>query len=599
VWRSRVNGGRSEQLTHGSANAREVVYSRDGQRLLFETEPSQADIDVALAAEGRIGFLYDARFEPNYDQTPVFPRDAQIISGNGLETHSHSQRIARRTWVYELFGRKQRPATESEEAEFASLTASVQPAGRSGFRGFGGTKGISAASPAGALAWFEARDPERSGHYPVLTLAAQKNQEEAPVFCMAPQCTSQRMRDVWWRNEQEVVFARDDGDNPEDTALYSWRVDESAPQLIMRTSGRFTAAANFEWRCAMARDRLICFFEQPDYPRRLAAIDLQSGAIEILHDPNSHFARFDLGVPPQRLEITTESGVRTYGYLVLPPDYRAGQRLPLVVVTYRCSGFLRGGVGDEYPIFPMAAEGFAVFCYHAATSDYERGARMDTASYIRWTRGPGNPEMTRVQEALNAAIMQLDAMGIVDTDRVGITGLSYGAELTGVALYSTPLRYAAAIVSNSLTLEPTNYYLAGPTIREAFGMLGYGSPEANVERWRSESISGNVERILTPLLINAADREMLWTLHSVTALQDAGRAVEMYVFPDEYHFKWQPAHRLAIYKRNIDWMNFWLRSIESPDAANAAQYERWRNLRRATQSVRDTHADRVADFVKN
>jgi dipeptidyl aminopeptidase/acylaminoacyl peptidase len=247
----------------------------------------------------------------------------------------------------------------------------------------------------------------------------------------------------------------------------------------------------------------------------------------------------------------------------------------------------------------MAAEGFAVFCYHAATSDYERGARMDTASYIRWTRGPGNPEMTRVQEALNAAIMQLDAMGIVDTDRVGITGLSYGAELTGVALYSTPLRYAAAIVSNSLTLEPTNYYLAGPTIREAFGMLGYGSPEANVERWRSESISGNVERILTPLLINAADREMLWTLHSVTALQDAGRAVEMYVFPDEYHFKWQPAHRLAIYKRNIDWMNFWLRSIESPDAANAAQYERWRNLRRATQSVRDTHADRVADFVKN
>jgi hypothetical protein len=53
----------------------------------------------------------------------------------------------------------------------------------------------------------------------------------------------------------------------------------------------------------------------------------------------------------------------------------------------------------------------------------------------------------------------------------------------------------------------------------------------------------------------------------------------MYVFPHEYHIKWQPVHRLAIYRRNIDWFDFWLRGVEDPDPSKAAQYLRWRRMR--------------------
>ena len=64
------------------------------------------------------------------------------------------------------------------------------------------------------------------------------------------------------------------------------------------------------------------------------------------------------------------------------------------------------------------------------------------------------------------------------------------------------------------------------------------------------------------------------------ALANAGKPVEMYRFPDEYHVKWQPAHRYAVYNRNIDWFNFWLRDVESGLTGDPEQYPRWRELRK-------------------
>lgn len=53
----------------------------------------------------------------------------------------------------------------------------------------------------------------------------------------------------------------------------------------------------------------------------------------------------------------------------------------------------------------------------------------------------------------------------------------------------------------------------------------------------------------------------------------------MHVFPDEYHIKWQPKHRLAVYRRNIQWMKFWLQGIEVCDPLDPDQYTRWRKLK--------------------
>src|SRR3546814_3108759 len=85
--------------------------------------------------------------------------------------------------------------------------------------------------------------------------------------------------------------------------------------------------------------------------------------------------------------------------------------------------------------------------------------------------------------------------------------------------------------------------------------------------------------IYTPLLMQLADSEAMLALETFTALREHGQPVEMYVFPGELHNKWQPAHRLAVYTRNIDWFDFWLRGYVDPDPSKSEQYERWRALR--------------------
>src|SRR3546814_7717574 len=50
----------------------------------------------------------------------------------------------------------------------------------------------------------------------------------------------------------------------------------------------------------------------------------------------------------------------TFVDLVYPVNYDRRKKYPLIVVQYISRGFLRGGVGDEFPIQVFANRGYAV-----------------------------------------------------------------------------------------------------------------------------------------------------------------------------------------------------------------------------------------------
>ena len=81
--------------------------------------------------------------------------------------------------------------------------------------------------------------------------------------------------------------------------------------------------------------------------------------------------------------------------------------------------------------------------------------------------------------------------------------------------------------------------------------------------------------------MQAADSEYLLALESVSALRDAGQPVDLFIFPNEQHFKWQPAHRLAVYERNLHWFDFWFMGREDPNPIDPDQYPRWRAMKAA------------------
>src|SRR3546814_18084374 len=86
------------------------------------------------------------------------------------------------------------------------------------------------------------------------------------------------------------------------------------------------------------RRQLICLRETSLKPRHLAAIDLDRGRAHIIADFNPEFSRLKMG-RAQRIMLKSSVGIQAFGDLVYTPDYRAGQRYPLIVDQYESSGF--------------------------------------------------------------------------------------------------------------------------------------------------------------------------------------------------------------------------------------------------------------------
>ena len=85
----------------------------------------------------------------------------------------------------------------------------------------------------------------------------------------------------------------------------------------------------------------------------------------------------------------------------------------------------------------------------------------------------------------------------------------------------------------------------------------------------------NVNDVDVPILIQTGDSEYEAGLAVFETYSHLGRPIELYVLEEETHIKWQPAHRQAIYRRSVEWFEFWLMQRIDCDPAKAGQYARW------------------------
>jgi dipeptidyl aminopeptidase/acylaminoacyl peptidase len=313
--------------------------------------------------------------------------------------------------------------------------------------------------------------------------------------------------------------------------------------------------------CQDADGLLICARESSIEPIRLVTIDPVTGESRTIFDPNPEFGAFRLG-KVQRLYWKTAYGSESFGDPILPPDHREGERLPLIVTQYTTRGFLRGATGDQYPIFPFAARGFAVLSLDRPARWAEANAKSgDSRTWEQFERENNRDWIDRrnVLSSLMTGLKKVEELGVVDPRRIGITGTSEGAMGTWFALANTQGIFAAASMGSCCMDPKTLMAVGGEAWAKVLQESGYPSYRGrNDHFWTGISLAENVDRIKIPLLIQVPDDEYAMALETVTTYREMNRPVEFYVFPDEHHAIWQPAHRLAIYRRNLAWFERWL-----------------------------------------
>jgi dipeptidyl aminopeptidase/acylaminoacyl peptidase len=482
-----------------------------------------------IRQEGRSGFHFDKRFLPLTDKAPRPSAEVPFVD----------------RWYDRATG--QPIAVPSDRAPAAS--------------GRPGDAVVFAESSTGMRAWTAPRDP--AALFPPVALHVAIGDRE--IACPATLCAD-HVAALWWIGPADLLFIRagypENGGRDE---IYRWRVTGGQGPV------RLLSSVDALIGCQLAQARLVCAREGATIPRRLVSIDVGTARPTLLFDPNPDFPAERLA-PVERLTWHDGQGIATYGDLVLPPDHKPGQRHPLIVVQYQSRGFVRGGTGDEYPLQLLARHGFAVLGFQRP-SELPIAQTVRNLTELQRANIAGFAERRMIVSALEAGVNAAIARDVVDPERLGLTGLSDGA-VTAQFMLSRPNRFKAAVISTCCDDPGSALSAAGLGYRDDVLSWGYPGPGARgQEFWRGYSLAASADAVRTPILMQLADDEFRLALETYSALEYRHLPVDMFVFPDEHHYKWHPAHRLAVYERNIAWFDFWLRGVRDP--ASSTDIKRW------------------------
>jgi dipeptidyl aminopeptidase/acylaminoacyl peptidase len=386
------------------------------------------------------------------------------------------------------------------------------------------------------------------------------------IFCTAKLCRHRDITDIQWRpGSDEVLFTVTNYDRTQ--SIYGWNVVTGMVRPIMLSNGLVSGSQRYwDTPCALSSDTLVCVAAEADHPPRLEAIDVKSGHPRILFAPNKGLDTDIAATVPAKLIRWKDAYGREFtGQFFEAQGASAGHPPPLFVNFYNCYGFLRGGLGDEWPFATLAENGISALCINAIP-EY----RLDVAA--RYDQG---------RAAVESVVKLLSAEGRIDRTRVGMGGLSYGSEVTLWTLTHSDVVTAASVSGVSVT--PMLYLLNSlrDSFRSKFRKLWQlGARNETPKRWREISPAYQLDRIKAPILFQLPEQEYRMTLEYSLPLVHRHQG-DIYVFPDETHDKFQPRHKLAVYERNVDWFRFWLQGYEDPNPDKAGQYRIWRGMKGA------------------
>lgn len=547
LWIADLDKGASRQLTDEKGDIVDWRWVEQG-RIEVTIESDNEQKANAIEIEGRSGWVYDSRFTPNSGLRPQRSPSSSVMR-KIVDVHGGGATSV----VGERKPDETHDDVESEDTVRLSnsITAELIP---------------TSTSPL-APRQLKVADGDTMRH------------------CAAHICTGRF--DGLWRMGRTVVFLKREGWNGRYSSLYRWHADR-APERIVQTD---------DWleRCTKAAEKLLCIRESAMHPPHIVAVNVQSGAVRTLFDPNRGIAD-RLRTSVRRLTWRNANGLEVYGDLVLPPDYHMADRLPAIITLYQSRGFLRGGTGNEYPIHLFAQRGYAVLSVQRPELFAAHDAGLRTVDEVYAANVKDWSDRRSVHSAIEAGVALLVSKGVADQDRIGLTGLSDGAAAARFALVNSETFAAAAL--STCCIDETSAILAGPAWEQYTRSVGYPKAFPTDEMfWRPGSLVLNASAISTPLLMQLADYETLLALPSFAALRQYGQPVELRIFPDEFHIKRKPAHRAAIYQTNLEWFDFWLNGDADAAIDKADQYARWRALRAQLRDKEGTQSsqERIQD----
>ena len=288
--------------------------------------------------------------------------------------------------------------------------------------------------------------------------------------------------------------------------------------------------------------------------------DLKTGQMTKLTN-NKDYAPEITQAQRKRVQITRADGYKFWVDVTLPRDYRAGTRLPAFFWFYPYEYTDQAGYdrtkrtenrNQFHNVSPnskeiLVAQGYAVVQPDAPIVG--SAGRMND-NYV-----------TDLRNNLSAVIDELDRLGYIDRQRLGIGGHSYGAFSTVNAMVHTPF-FKAGIAGDGAynrTLTPNNFQSERRDLWEARETYLSMSPMLYADRLTGALLmySGMEDQN-----VGTDPTNSIRLLH---ALQGMGKTAALYMYPYEDHGQATKETILDQWARFSAWLDLYVKGAGKPD----------------------------------
>ena len=295
--------------------------------------------------------------------------------------------------------------------------------------------------------------------------------------------------------------------------------------------------------------KLVITASSHGHPNELFAGSLGSNEIKRLTKTNPNMNEIDLA-KQEMISWLGPDGLEIEGVLTYPLKYRKGKRYPLVLQIH---GGPEGTSLDgwntraTYPVQLLAAEGFVVL---------EPNYRGSGGKGVAFSKADHDDLGGMEFEDVLSGIDHLVAEGIVDNNKVGTGGWSYGGYFSALAATKYTDRFKASMVAAGLTnmisfTGTTDIPYEMSVVH--WNQWWFDNPELH---WERSPIS-HINMADTPtLIIHGLKDDRVHPEQSMElwqALRIKGVDTELVLYPREPHGLIERAHKLDYMDRLVGW----------------------------------------------
>ncbi len=353
-------------------------------------------------------------------------------------------------------------------------------------------------------------------------------------------------RDPLWESDDSVLVQVDEAGN---VPVYRARTDGSTEQVVSgdrQVTGFDAAGGTLAFVATTATHPTELFVVVDGVERRLTRL-------------GESFVREHEVATPERFTAVSADGTEVEAWFLRPPGVDARERVP-TILTIHGGPFSQYGnrFFDEFQV--TAGAGYAVIYANP------RGSSGYSSAFARGIRGPKAPEDPGTgwggadyEDLLAVVDAAVERFGeVIDVDRLGVMGGSYGGYMTAW-LIGHDQRFKAAVSERSCNNLFTFAHTSDIGASFPAGYIGASHLDDPEEFLRQSPVT-YYRDMATPLLILHSENDLRCPIEQAEdlylRLKTTGRDVEFVRFPGESHELSRtgaPRHRVERLELILDW----------------------------------------------